>query len=1032
VDKDQKKELSAQLKYNEVRAKIWELAADKALGEKELIQNLLNIIGPAMEVSRAAFLRYHPEKKEFVGEITWNQPHIESSLGVTISYTLGKFFFGREIVELPKEMLPVVREVVRAKMKKHGVLSWLAIPFSMDEKKEPKRIMTFSDCERKRAWSNMEKRVLLEAIKIVSTRVEQIKAEKELDNYKNRLEEQVEERTVKLKKEIAERKQIEQGLAEQIKYNNLRAYIWEIASDKSYSENQLLQRLFNAIGPVVDANRVYYCKINQMANLFCVAGWAKKGITPIKGEVNTGTIPDTILSEEYFEFENENLEVEKIPESFRSVVKPILNTFLPFHDTESIILVPFKVHDNIEGIIAYEFPKEVKEKTFWQKYKREIILEMIHIISRTFDQKRIEHDLKTSEERLNIIFESAPDAMYLNDSKGIFLNGNKAAEDLTGYKREDLIGKNIFSLNLLSKKSILRAGKLLALNLMGKPTGPDEFVLNKKDGQHVDVEIRTYPVKINNRLVVLGIARDITQRKKSMEELRESEEKFRVLAETSSDGIFTTDGDGKFTYINPALEKLFDVTSEKAMGLHFSKYITKTDSGKGIKVLWDLTRIKSDAVRNTEFIAVREDGQTFPIEISASPIIKEKNFMGIECIVRDITERKVAEEEKTKLESLLNQSQKMEAIGTLAGGIAHDFNNILGVILGFSELALDNLAKDHPARKDIKNVYDSGMRARDLVKQILTFSRRTEIEHKPLQVAPIVKETLKFLRSSFPTTIKIKPTIDQDLDYINADPSQIQQIVMNLCTNSLHAMEETGGTLEVRVFEKHLSQKSPETKNLEPGSYILLEVTDTGEGMNKKTLNRIFEPFFTTKAVGKGTGMGLSVVHGIIESFKGAITVQSEPGKGTTFKVYFPVSSKDQIEKKIVEESKIPTGNESILVVEDEEPLAEMYGLMLERWGYKATVKTSALDALETFKEDPHAFDLVVTDQTMPEMLGTWLSRELIKIRPDIPVILNSGYGDIISKEELSSSGIKIRYTKPISNKEFAKGVREALDRKSP
>jgi len=656
-------------------------------------------------------------------------------------------------------------------------------------------------------------------------------------------------------------------------------------------------------------------------------------------------------------------------------------------------------------------------------------LEITQIISQTVAQKRVERDLMASEKRLNIIFESAPDAMYLNDSKGVFINGNKAAEELTGYKREELIGKSIFKINLLSKKDIFRAGKILARNIRELPTGPDEFTLLRKDRGTIDAEVRTFPVRIDNRLMVLGICRDITERKKAMEQLRESEEKFRVLAETSSDGIFTTDRSGKITYINPALERLFDISYEDALGTNFNQYITQSSAEKAVKILQDSGRKKFDVVRNVELTAVSKKGHNFAIEVSSSPIIKEGKVMGIECVVRDITQRKKAEEERTKLESLFHHSQKMEAIGTMAGGIAHDFNNILGVILGFSELALDNLEANHPVRKDIQSIYSYGIRARDLVRQILTFSRRTEIEHKPLNIEPIVKEALKFLRSSFPTTIKIESTIDQDLGYINANPSQIHQIIMNLSTNSLHAMEATGGILDVRLSKIKIGKKSTSTGNLDSGSYVKLSVYDTGRGMDKTTLSHIFEPFYTTKEVGKGTGLGLSVVHGIVESYKGAITVNSEPGKWTNFNIYFPVLRHEQKEKRSIEDAKTPRGHERILVVDDERPLADMYGQMLERWGYHTTIKTSPLEALKTFRMDPGVFDLVITDQTMPDMKGTELSQELLKIRPGIPIILTSGYGELISKEELSSSGIKIQYTKPVDIREFAKIMRKLLDK---
>lgn len=406
-------------------------------------------------------------------------------------------------------------------------------------------------------------------------------------------------------------------------------------------------------------------------------------------------------------------------------------------------------------------------------------------------------------------------------------------------------------------------------------------------------------------------------------------------------------------------------------------------------------------------------------------------YLGRVWYFRDISSQKRAEEEKNTLETQLRQAQKIEAIGTLAGGIAHDFNNILTPILGYSEMAMEALPPDSPAVADIQEVVCAANRAKELILQILTFSRQAEQEWKPLKIQFVLKEALKLLRASIPTTIEIEQRIDPHCGAVFADSTQIHQIIMNLCTNAYHAMQKSGGILAVSLDEVELGREELGSKiNLEPGPYVRLEVTDNGVGMNRVTMGKIFEPYFTTKPKGKGTGLGLSVVHGIMKSCGGEITVYSEPDLGTTFHLYFPVIKEDNLAPADDISVQIPTGNERILLVDDEEIIVKLGMQILKKLGYQVTTFTNSEEALHTFMHKPESFDLLITDLTMPRITGMQLAREALNIRADIPIILCSGFSELMNAEKAKSFGIREYIMKPIIKKDLAQVVRRVLDEK--
>ncbi|HUH67387.1 MAG TPA: ATP-binding protein, partial [Syntrophales bacterium] len=364
-----------------------------------------------------------------------------------------------------------------------------------------------------------------------------------------------------------------------------------------------------------------------------------------------------------------------------------------------------------------------------------------------------------------------------------------------------------------------------------------------------------------------------------------------------------------------------------------------------------------------------------------------------------------------------------------AGGIAHDFNNILSAILGYTEMAITQTKGGDPCRHYLDQVYNAGERARDLVKQILAFSRRHEQEKKPVLVGSIIKEGIKLLRSSLPTTIKISQEIKDKSIMILADPTQIHQVLMNLCTNAAHAMREKGGILDIRLVRQEIaSLEASRALGLSEGSYAKLIVSDTGYGIDASIMDRIFDPFFTTKGPGEGTGLGLSVVHGIVSDCGGAIDMSSEPGKGTTVTVYFPlIHAEEPMQERTLGVS--AGGSERILFIDDEAILVELGSAILESLGYQVTPRTSSIEALEAFRANPHGFDLVITDMTMPNMRGDDLAKELLKIRPDIPIILCTGFSEMISEEKARNLGIRQFIMKPISKEGLSRTVRGILDR---
>ena len=518
--------------------------------------------------------------------------------------------------------------------------------------------------------------------------------------------------------------------------------------------------------------------------------------------------------------------------------------------------------------------------------------------------------------------------------------------------------------------------------------------------------------------------------KNNLKDLIESEKKYRGIFENAVEGFFQSSPQGQFLSVNPAFAKMLGYESpqevvDKITDISSQYYVDPED-----RMRYRLLLQKFGKVENYEFRARCKDGSEIWVSNSThAHFDQEGRVTRYDGIVQDISARKQAETEREKLEGQLRQAQKMESIGTLAGGIAHDFNNILSPLIGFAEILQEDLPVNSQEQESIGEVLQAAFRARDLVKQILAFSRQGDQEFKPVRLQSILGEALKLLKSSLPKTIDIRIDIHSDCGMVVADEGQIHQVIMNLVTNAYHAMQESGGQLTL-VLEEIQVESSPIGSGffaLLPGKYACLKVMDTGTGIQKEVMDKIFDPYFSTKETGKGTGLGLSIVRGIVKTCKGDIRVYSEPGKGTQVHLYLPIVEKGTKSVHPDPSEPIQGGTERILLVDDEPAIVKMETQMLERLGYDVTAWTGSMEALDGFMADPHKFDLIITDMTMPNMTGIQLANEIKAIRPDIPVIVCSGFSDQINQENSRELGIQGYVLKPVIRMEIAKLIREVL-----
>ncbi len=627
-------------------------------------------------------------------------------------------------------------------------------------------------------------------------------------------------------------------------------------------------------------------------------------------------------------------------------------------------------------------------------------------------QHHAEQRIRESEARYRQLFQQAPVGilhfntdLHVTDCNNYFLS-------LMAIKRDQLIG---FDLRKIRDKKIL---PVFEATLRGEEDRWEGIYQTTLSNITLYVSLRTTPLCDNLRNIEGGLAlfEDRSLQKQAQEE------KIRLMSaiDQAAETIVITDRDGTIEYVNPAFEKITGYKFDEALGQNPRILKSGLHSKDFYKDMWQT--LCAGQVWKGRLINKRKDGTLFKEDASITPVRNQsKKIINYVAVKRDVTQ-------EVALKKQLNQAMKMEAIGTLAGGIAHDFNNILSAILGYAEMAELRLAQDDPIRQDMGQIIAAGKRASNLIRQILTFSRQEENEQlKPVKVQHSIKEVLKLLQASLPATIKLRQDIDPNCGPVLADPTRIHQILMNICTNARQAMGEKQGILTIRLAE--IDGDSVITPLLHGQTrWLDLEISDNGPGMEPTVKDRIFDPFFTTKQKGVGTGLGLSVVHGIVKSHNGEITVDSEPGEGTTFHVYLPII--DDTKKDTEQEDHIvaPKGTEHILIIDDEPMLVDLIQRFLSRLGYEVTSFTDSQSALDWFTDHGEEIDLVITDMTMPHLTGAELAEKILAARPQIPIILCTGYSEVMNDAKARSIGIRKFLTKPINNRVLAQSVRELLD----
>ena len=659
--------------------------------------------------------------------------------------------------------------------------------------------------------------------------------------------------------------------------------------------------------------------------------------------------------------------------------------------------------------------------------------------------------LKGADHSYRILIEDMSEGALTLTAEGVILYANRRFAEMLKTPLEKVIGSTIHTWIAPDSQRILQS--LLRKGADGKRR--EQLILTAGDGTQVPVNLsvsnplvnempdyfclvatdlteqkRSNAIAASEKLAQgllaasnqsrLELLREIEARKRTEEALRNSEALLVEAQAVAKFGNWEYDvAEDKFTW-SKEMFRIFDLNS--ALGepkwIEHLQNIHPDDFER-------IDQAERDAIENgrsyrEEFRILLRDGSIVWAETIGKIHRSESGKISkLSGTIQDITERK-------RMESQLNQSQKMESIGTLAGGIAHDFNNILAIIIGNTEMAIDAVPEWNPAREYLNDIQSASTRAKDLIRHILSFSRKGSTYRKPIKLGPIIEDSLKLLRATIPADIEILQNLSCESDRILAEPTQIGQVLMNLCTNAAHAMHDKGGILEVSFQNVEFKKQNMEF-DLGPGRYVKLTLSDTGHGIDPKVIDRIFDPYFTTKGLGKGTGLGLSMVQGIVKMHDGAVAVKSELGKGSVFEVLFPLTeAASQPENEKAEA--FPTGNEKILLIDDEESILKLAKKRLEMQGYQVEAKNNPVEALELFRSEPDRFDLIITDMTMPKMTGDKLAKELFNIRPAMPIILCSGYSDRTDAEKAAAFGIRQYIEKPLNMSSFMISIRKVLD----
>jgi len=640
------------------------------------------------------------------------------------------------------------------------------------------------------------------------------------------------------------------------------------------------------------------------------------------------------------------------------------------------------------------------------------------------ERKQAEKNLRESEARFKTIYENAPVLIDAFDESGRCILWNNECQKIFGWTIEEIKAHGD-ALSLFYPDPDVREEVIRTIT-----TDPEahfrEWHPVTKDGKVLDTMWANFSLPDG---LTFNLGYDITDRKLAESKLKESEASLRDAQRIANIGSWSIDLSTGTVEMSDEMFNLIGLKdkNEALIVSNHEKFYTPES--------WQRF---NEAVETT-----RNKGESYEIELKFSDINakcrdavargeaiygENNKIIGLKGTLQDITGRKQNEKEKKRLEKQLQQSQKMESIGNLAGGIAHDFNNLLFPIIGMSEMLLEDLPEDSLEYENAQEIFTAGRRAGDLVQQILAFSRQSEHKMTPVRVQNVLKEVLKLSRSTIPTNIEIQQNIQQNCGLVMADSTQIHQISMNLITNAFHAVEDKNGFINIELKEITLKDNELPDSALQPGQYVRLSVSDNGIGMSQNTVHNIFEPYFTTKEKGKGTGLGLAVVFGIVKEYGGDIKVYSEVGKGTTFNIYLPLMEKSSDRIVIDKVSETAVGTENILLVDDEVSVAKLESKMLSRLGYLVTVETKSIDALKAFRSNPDFYDLVISDMTMPDMTGDQLAKEILSTKPDIPIIICTGFSERINKKQAETIGVKGFLMKPVVKSEMAQMVRKVLD----
>ena len=693
------------------------------------------------------------------------------------------------------------------------------------------------------------------------------------------------------------------------------------------------------------------------------------------------------------------------------------------HCADAAMSVRIKHKDRLFGVLTLSASRESidnpEEYNLLQETSEDIAF-ALHNLEVEAAHRDSEKALKNSEKKYLSLVENISEVIYSVDGKGVITYVSPYVKVIGGYDPSELIGKAF--IDFVYQKDVPDRVKQFQKIVSGANES-SEYRFLTKSGTVCWVKTSGRAVFEKGRVVgVQGVLTDITDLKRAEKNLQESEQRYKTLFQVTPAATVIIENDMVLSMVNAQFERLSGYSREEIEGKKkWTEFVVPDD----------LERMKGYHRQR------RRDPDSVPAEYEFCFIDRHKNFKNIAMNVAIIPESRksitalVDITGMKQVEKRLQQTQKMETIGTLAGGIAHDFNNILAGMLGYAQLAMLKLPKGSELYTHLENIIRAGHRGRDLIKQILSFSRHETTRTGSIMVRPIIKEIVKLLRATFPSTIEIRQVLKRGQEHVMADATKIHQVLINLCTNAGYAMQEDGGILELKTNLLEIgSRVDGFDLNLAPGKYLEIAVSDTGGGIDPEILDKIFEPYFTTKPYGQGNGLGLAVARGIAAGYKGTITVYSDPGKGTTFNVYLPVVKKDKI-RTYKHKPVAGSGQGRILFVDDEPTLVDAGRQILEHFGYDVTGLTSSIEALDLFRKQPDAFDLVIADVTMPVMTGDNLAREIMRIRPGFPVVLCSGFSEQFVVKRARDTGVRAILMKPLLDNELISVMDEILTNKS-